>query len=199
MSLRPGQVTAALVGTRTRFGIFQVQRFVNEYDSEPLTAILPGLALQELWSLLSVAERTLLVVSGFVVVVGLAGMLTALLTSLEERRREMAILRSLGARPVHVFSLVVGEAGLLALAGALVGVAALYALLSPSSQASTTTAQSTAVPRMLPVKLAVARSPAPMPVAATSRPGPRMASTLVLLLFRASVTSGIHVLPSRPP
>ena len=75
------------------------------------------------------AERALLVVSGFVVVVGLAGMLTALLTSLEERRREMAILRSLGARPVHVFSLVVGEAGLLALAGALVGVAALYALL----------------------------------------------------------------------
>jgi putative ABC transport system permease protein len=125
----PRSLTAVLVGLKSRAAALQVQRFVNEYDSEPLTAILPGLALQELWSLLSVAERALLVVSGFVVVVGLAGMLTALLTSLEERRREMAILRSLGARPVHVFSLVVGEAGLLTLGGALAGVAALYGLL----------------------------------------------------------------------
>ena len=125
----PQSLTAVLVGLKSRVAVMQVQRFVNEYDREALTAILPGVALQELWSLLSVAERALLVVSGFVVVVGLAGMLTALLTSLEERRREMAILRSLGARPVHVFSLIVGEAGLLTLAGALAGVATLYALL----------------------------------------------------------------------
>jgi putative ABC transport system permease protein len=32
----------------------------------------------------------------------LIGMLTAIFTSLNERRREMAILRSVGARPWHI-------------------------------------------------------------------------------------------------
>jgi len=66
-------------------------------------------------------------VSVLVVVVGLSGMLVALLTSLGERRREMAILRSLGARPAQVFALILGEAGFLTVAGVLVGIAALYA------------------------------------------------------------------------
>ena len=73
-----------------------------------------------------VAENALLVVSGFVVVVGLFGMLTALLTSLQERRREMAILRSVGARPGHVFALIMGEAGFVTLLGALLGLLLLY-------------------------------------------------------------------------
>ena len=54
--------------------------------------------------LIGVAEKALFAVSGFVVIVGLSGMLIALMTSLNERRREMAILRSVGARPVHVFA-----------------------------------------------------------------------------------------------
>jgi putative ABC transport system permease protein len=76
-----------------------------------------------------VVERTLLAVSAFVVLVGLSGMLVAIMTSLNERRREMAILRSVGARPVHVLSLIVGEAGLVTLVGILLGVALLYGLL----------------------------------------------------------------------
>ena len=65
----------------------------------------------------------------FVVLVGLSGMLVAIMTSLNERRREMAILRSVGARPLHVFSLIVGEAGFVTLVGIAVGVSALYVLL----------------------------------------------------------------------
>ena len=57
---------------------------------------------------------------------GLIGMLTAILTSLNERRREMAILRSVGARPWHIASLLVLEAFALALAGVAFGVALLY-------------------------------------------------------------------------
>ncbi|HTS53268.1 MAG TPA: hypothetical protein VMH26_08340 [Burkholderiales bacterium] len=67
---------------------------MNEYPGEPLTAVLPGPTLQEVWEIVGVAEKTLLAVSGLVVVVRLVGMLVALLTSLSERRREMAILRS---------------------------------------------------------------------------------------------------------
>ena len=129
MDLTPKAITAALVGLKSRIATFQVQRVVNDYRNEPLTAILPGVALSQLWSLIGIAENALLIVSVFVVVVGLFGMLTALLTSLNERRREMAILRSVGARPAHVFALVMGEATVLTLLGVVVGLALLYGLL----------------------------------------------------------------------
>jgi len=119
-------ISAFLIGLKSRSAALSMQRFVNEYAPEPLTAILPGPTLQEVWEIVGAAEKTLLAVSGLVVIVGLVGMLVALLTSLSERRREMAVLRSVGARPLHVFSLIVGEAALLTLAGIALGLAVLY-------------------------------------------------------------------------
>jgi len=130
MDLTPRAITAGLLGLKSRVATFQVQRFVNDYPKEPLLAILPAVALTELWGLIGVAEGALLVVSACVVVVGLFGMLTALLTSLNERRREMAILRSVGARPAHVFGLILGESLVLTLVGVLAGLALLYGLLA---------------------------------------------------------------------
>jgi putative ABC transport system permease protein len=129
MDLTPEQITAVLVGLNSKIATFQFQRFVNDYPEEPLSAILPGVALSQLWNLIGIAENALLIVSAFVVVVGLFGMLTALLTSLNERRREMAILRSVGARPGHVFGLIMGEAIFLTLLGAVFGMSLLYLLL----------------------------------------------------------------------
>lgn len=129
MDLTPKAITAFMVKLSSPIATFGVQRQVNQYPEEPLTAILPGVALQQLWELIGVAEKALFVVSCFVVVVGLVGMLTAMLTSLNERRREMAILRSVGAGPVHIFSLIIGEAVLLTSLGILFGVLLLYVLL----------------------------------------------------------------------
>jgi putative ABC transport system permease protein len=129
MDLTPKAITAFFVGLKSRIAAFGVQRFVNDYTQEPLLAILPGVALQELWDLIGVAEKALLAVSGLVVVVGLSGMLIALMTSLNERRREMAILRSVGARPLHVFSLIIGESAMLTVAGIAAGIVFLYVLL----------------------------------------------------------------------
>jgi putative ABC transport system permease protein len=129
MDLTPKAITAFLVGLRSRIAVFGVQRYVNEYPREPLLAILPGVALQELWDLVGVAEKALLAVSGFVVAIGLCGMLIALMTSLNERRREMAILRSVGARPLHVFGLIAGESAMLTAAGIIAGMGLLYGLL----------------------------------------------------------------------
>lgn len=80
--------------------------------------------------MMSVAEQALLAVSGFVVVAGLLGMLSSLLTSLQERRREMAILRAMGARPKHIFFLLISEASALTLAGIVFGIALLYILIA---------------------------------------------------------------------
>jgi putative ABC transport system permease protein len=120
--LAPKQVTAALVGLKTRAAVFQVQRFANEFRGEPLLAILPGASLQELWGLVGVAEQALLAVSGLVVLVGLAGLVAVIVASLGERRRELAILRALGAGPRDVFLLLAGEAVLLTVAGCALGV-----------------------------------------------------------------------------
>lgn len=129
MDLTPKTVTAALVGLKSRITTFRFQRFVNEYDEEPLTAILPGVALSNLWSLVGVAERALSAVSLMVIVTALLGLVTTLLASLEERRREMAILRANGASPRTVSVLLTAESGMIALAGALLGLVFLYILL----------------------------------------------------------------------
>ncbi len=124
----PEKISAFLVGLKSRAAAPAMLRLINEYPGEPLSAIMPAVALQELWQLVGVVETALLVVSAFVLAVGLAGLLTALLASLEERRREMAVLRSVGARPVHVFGLIVGEAGVVTVLGAVAGLALLYLL-----------------------------------------------------------------------
>jgi len=126
----PKGVTAFMVGLRDRTALLTMQRALNEYVREPLLAIIPGVALKQLWDLIGIADRALMIVAAFVVFAGLLGMLTTILVSLNERRREMAILRSVGAGPHHIFTLMVAEAGILASAGVLAGIAITYALLA---------------------------------------------------------------------
>jgi len=128
-SVAPRAITAFLVGLDSRTAVFYVQRFVNDYRKEALAAVLPGVALQELWDVIGVAEKALLAVSALVALVGLCSMVIALLTGLNERRREMAILRSVGARPRNILALVAGEAIALTLAGIVVGMGFLYLAL----------------------------------------------------------------------
>ena len=130
MDFQPKQITAMMLGLKSRIQTFALQRQINTYPLEPLSAILPGVALHELWGMMSVAEQALMAVSVFVVIAGLLGMLSSLLTSLQERRREMAILRAMGARPRHVFSLLILEASVLTFIGLIVGTAGLYAMLA---------------------------------------------------------------------
>jgi len=130
MDLKPKAITAALVGLKSKLATFKLQRAINNYKAEPLSAIIPGAALQELWGLVGTAETALAVVSAMVVATALLGMVTMILTTLNERRREMAILRSVGARPVTILGLLATEAGLLTLAGVLAGVGMLYAALA---------------------------------------------------------------------
>ncbi len=120
------QITAFFVGTKNRFEALMLQREMNTDLEEPLTAVIPGVALGELWQNIGSAEVGLRVIAIFAVAIGLTGMLVALYSSLEARRREMAILRAVGAGPRMIISLLVLESGLLALLGCIIGVAAVY-------------------------------------------------------------------------
>ncbi len=119
--LTPKTVTAVFVGLQNRASVLRTRRDINTNMSEPLMAIIPGQALAELWQVMGTAERVLLAVSAFVIAVGLVSILTSILTSLNERRREMSILRATGARPGHIFALLILEAAVLGFVGAIVG------------------------------------------------------------------------------
>lgn len=122
-------ISAIFLGLQSRRDVLTVQRTINDYPDEPLSAVIPAAALQELWEIVGTIEKSLLAVSAFVVLVGLTGMMVAIMTSLQERRREMAILRAVGARPAHIFAMVVGEAAFVTTAGVILGVAVFYGLL----------------------------------------------------------------------
>ncbi len=130
MDLQPKAVTAALIGTGSRLQVFALQRAINTYPREPLQAVLPGLALQELWQITGIAESALVGVSMMVVVAALLGLMAVTFAGLNERRREIAIWRSLGASPLTVCALLMCEAMLTAAAGVVTGMALLYAALS---------------------------------------------------------------------
>jgi putative ABC transport system permease protein len=126
MDLKPKAITAALVGVSSPLKTFSLQRAINEYAQEPLLAILPGVALQELWGIVGIAETALLAVSVMVIVTALIGMMATIFSSLNERRREMAIYRAMGAKPSTIFGLLILEAILMGAIGAVLGLLFLY-------------------------------------------------------------------------
>ncbi|AZZ96945.1 ABC transporter permease [Pseudoalteromonas sp. R3] len=126
----PKQITAFLMGLDSPLYTLQIRRNINNYKAEPLLAIMPGVTLRELWRMLGLVEKILLLFSGVVVLISLLGMLTTLLATLNQRRRELAILRSVGARPRHIFTLMSSEAILITAAGCAMGIALFYALIA---------------------------------------------------------------------
>ena len=125
-----GQITSFLLRTKNRVETLQLQRDINTYEDEPLTAIIPGVTLNELWSNIDFAEVGLKAVSGFVVIVGMMAMLIALYASLNERRREMAILRAVGASAGLIGALLITEALALTLSGAVIGTVLTYVTIA---------------------------------------------------------------------
>jgi putative ABC transport system permease protein len=123
------QITAFLLRTKARIQTLGLQREINAFTEEPLMAVIPGVALSELWNGISYGEQVLKMVALFVVIVGLVGMLMSLYSSLNERRREIAILRAVGVGPGKIIALLVLESGLLSLMGSLLGIGIVYGLV----------------------------------------------------------------------
>lgn len=129
----PQQITAFLMGFDSPLYTLQVRRNINQYKKEPLLAIMPTVTLKELWEMLAIVEKILLLFSFVVVIISLLGMLTTLLANLNQRRRELAILRSVGARPWQLFSLISMESLLTTFLGCLVGCILFYALMGTTA------------------------------------------------------------------
>jgi putative ABC transport system permease protein len=115
-------VSALLLGLVNKPSVLRVKQQIDTWPDDALIAVLPGRALGELWAVTGLAERALLAISGFVIVVGLMSALTSLLTGLAARRREVAVLRAVGARPSQIAGLLVLETALTGFAGAVIGI-----------------------------------------------------------------------------
>lgn len=129
----PTSITAFLVGLETRLATFALQRQINEYQGEPLQAILPGVALSELWSMTGTLEQVLTLIALLVLVSSLLGMSIMLLSTLAQRQREIAVMRAMGASASFIFLLVELEALLMACVGVVLGMAALQTGLTLSA------------------------------------------------------------------
>ena len=129
MDLSPKNITAALIGVNSKLQIFQLQRWINEYPEESLSSILPGVALQELWRIVGVVENLLLGISVTVIFTTLIGMTAIIFSSLNERRREMAIWRAMGASPKVVIGLLMLEAFIISVMSIIVSTVMLFLAL----------------------------------------------------------------------
>ena len=128
-NIKTEQITAFLLRTKSRIQAIYLQRDINNYEPEPLLSIIPGVALSQLWQGISYAEDGLKLITIFVVISGFLGMLIALYTSLNERRREMAILRAVGLGPKKILFLLVLESTILTISGVFNGTVLVYVLL----------------------------------------------------------------------
>lgn len=127
--LTPKTITAQLLGLKRRSDVFAMQREVADMHGEPLMGVLPGVTLDQLWQVAGRGEQVLLGLSWVVAVVGMGGMVATLLAGLQARRRELAILRALGAGAKD-FVVLLGLEGLgVTLVGILLGVVLVMALL----------------------------------------------------------------------
>lgn len=127
--LQPQSITAFMLGLKSKMSIFQVQRAINEYAQEPLSAIIPGVVLSELWQMMGLLENTLWLVSGLVFIAACLGMSAMLFSTIRERNREIQLLRAIGAPAYFLFLLIQLEALLMTLLSCLIGAGSLFLCL----------------------------------------------------------------------
>lgn len=112
--VQPDSITAVMVGLTSKFATFTLQRELNNYADDRLMAILPGVALTEMWQMMSSVENLLRFISILIMLSSLFGLSTMLLASMQQREKEIAVLRIIGAGAGTIFRLILIEAMLLA-------------------------------------------------------------------------------------
>lgn len=125
----PSTVSVVMLGLKNRAAALQLQYKINQSKTTPLMAILPGMALAELWQIMGNVEGLLLAISVLIMVSSLFGLTTMLLATMRERRHEIAVLRTIGAGPMTLLKLIQIEALLISILGCAISVGLVSLLL----------------------------------------------------------------------
>ena len=123
-------ITSAFLGLTSPVDVLNLQRAINRDNVRPLSAIIPGVTLNQLWQILRFVETTLQAITWLIVVATLLGLVTMLMASMRERKAEFAVFRALGARPSHIFWLIQLEAITLAIFAILTSIILLSSILT---------------------------------------------------------------------
>ena len=122
-ALNPKTVTAAFVGLKSKLTLFNFSKNIREYPKEAISAVIPGIALSELWSIVGLVDKGFQLLSWIIIAISLIAMVTLIIASLDNRRQEMTIYRANGASPKFLAAMVIYESlviGLVAIIGAVV-------------------------------------------------------------------------------
>jgi putative ABC transport system permease protein len=123
------EVSAVMLKLRTPQAGFALDQTINKQGRVATLAWPIGRVMAELFDKLGWANRVLTLIAYLTSLVASGSILASLYNTMNERRREFAILRALGARRATVFSAIVVEAATIALCGTLVGYAVYAAIL----------------------------------------------------------------------
>lgn len=119
-------VSGFFVGAKSRMSSLELQRTINTWEGEALLAIMPGMAMAELWKNLAIFDAALSIVSALVVFTGMIGLFVSLLILSGQRQHEMIVLRAIGAGPLTIFTLLAGEAVAIVLSAIVLGMGVMY-------------------------------------------------------------------------
>ncbi len=87
-----------------------------------MQAALPAIEVNRLYQLLGVGFTTLQIIGALIMVIAAISVFISLLNSLKDRKYELALMRSLGASPFKLFSMVILESLLLCIIGYSAGI-----------------------------------------------------------------------------
>ena len=119
--IKVDEITAVMLGLENRITTFKIQEKINRFQKEPLIAVIPGVALSELWQMVRLLENSLLLVTILVFVAACLGLSAMLLSSIRERHKEIQLLRIIGAPSIFLFLLIELESLLVTLISILIG------------------------------------------------------------------------------
>ena len=85
-------------------------------------AVIPGVTLSRIWQIIGLVDRGFLAINLLIIGLVLLSMVAMTVLNADNRRREMAILRALGAAPRTLVGLMLAEALLLSVAAIVLGI-----------------------------------------------------------------------------
>ena len=129
----PGQVSAVALKLRSPIHAFPLYPEIN--DGADAMAAFPAVEVRKLFAIVGNIDRILLAQAILIGLVAGVAIAVSIYNSMSERRREIAILRALGARRRTIFAIVVWEAVAICAVGAVVGVAGGHLIVAAANVA----------------------------------------------------------------
>ncbi len=112
---------------KSALAVWALRKEIN--NGSEAQAAAPAEEIRKLLGIVGNVDRLLFLQSALIVGVASMGLGLAMLNSMRERRRDVAVMRALGARRTTVFAVIVGEAILVAAAGGVLGCVAARGVL----------------------------------------------------------------------